>query len=118
MGPTNIIVILTPEVDSIHIHTAVIRPVVRQSHDELDPDLLSSSHDFIKRLQVDSRLSVIPPLENHSSPAGAFASILRESVGVRGHVAVVETPCAEDIEAGPFGRCKPEFDVGLVLLSG
>lgn len=110
--------ILSPEIDSIHVHTAVIRPVIRQGDDELDPDLLGSSHDFVERLQIYGRLPVIPPLENHSSPAGAFASILGESIGVRGNVAVVETPCAEDVEAGFFGRCKPELDVGLVLQSG
>jgi hypothetical protein len=95
--------ILPPEVNRINVHPTIIRPIIRQSHNKLDPRLLRGTHNFIKRLEVNHRLPILPPLEDNLRRAGALTAVLRESALNVCHVFVVEAPCAEDVEAGVFG---------------
>ena len=107
--------VLSTKIDSIHVHAAIVGPVVCKSNDEFDSGFLSSSHHLVEWLKVDCGLSIVPPLQNNLGFACAFSSILWESTGNRRYVSVVETPGAKGIQTGLFSRCKPEFHVRLVL---
>jgi hypothetical protein len=112
---THIVMIPSTQIHGVNVHSTVVGPVVRQGNNELDSDLVGSGDHLVEWLDIDSRLPIIPPLENNWCATRAFASVLWQTSRDCRHVSIVETPCAEDLETGSFGSCHSEFDVGLVL---
>lgn len=107
--------VLPAQVDSIHIHPAIISPVVRQRDNQLNPRPLGSPDNLVEWFEVNHRRAVVPPLEDDLGCSGAFAAIIREAPFNGCDVFIIEPPCAEDIEAGFLCGGEAEFDVGLVL---
>lgn len=99
-GNTYIVVILPPQVDSIHVHPPIISPVVRQRDDQFHADFRRRVDDFVETRHVDRRLAVLPALENDFRGSRPFAAVLWQTSRVVSGVFVVEAPCAEDFEAG------------------
>jgi hypothetical protein len=115
---TYIIVILPPQVNSIHIHPPIIGPIVRQRDDQFHADFRRRVNDFVETRHVDRRLAVLPALENDFRGSRAFAAVLGQASRVVSGVFVVEAPCAEDCEAGFLCCGQAEFDVGLGVGEG
>lgn len=108
--------VLPAEVDSVHVHAAIISPVVGQGHNEFHVGLGRGVHYLVEWLHVNSWLAILPKLEYDLRRAGALATVLRETLGVVSGVLVVEAPGAENLEAGVLGSGEALFDIVLVLL--
>jgi len=89
-------VVLAAKVDGVHVHAAVVGPVVSEGDDELDAGLLGGVDDLVEALDRDGGLAVVPPLEDDLG-GGALAAVLGETGGVVGGVLVVEAPGAENV---------------------
>ncbi len=107
--------VLEAEVGGVHIHPAVIRPVVRQGDNEFQAYFRGRIDDLVELGDVDGRRAVVPPLKDSLRTAGAFVAVLGEAVRVVRRILVVEAPCAEDFESCLFGGRHALLDVGLVL---
>ena len=103
------------QIHRVNIHPAIIGPVVRQRHNQLNAHLLRGIDHLVERLQVDRRRPVRPPLEHDLRVSGPFAAVVRQPAGDVRAVLVVEAPGAEGLEPGVFGGGEAEFDVVLVL---
>ena len=113
---TNIVMIPSPQVNSVNIHPPIISPVVRQRHHKLNPRLGSRIDNLVKPGHInDARPVGVPPLEDRLRATGAFVAVLRESRRGVGYVLVVEAPCAEDFQPGGAGCGHAFFYVCLVL---
>jgi hypothetical protein len=109
-------VVLAAKVDGVHIHTAVISPVVGQSHDELDANFLSGLDNLVEAADVNGGRSIgVEPLEDNLGRPGALAAILGQATRDVGAVLVIEPPSAENREAGLLGRFQALLNVLLVL---
>ena len=84
--------VLPAEVDSVHVHTAIVGPVVGQSNNELDIRLGGAFNHLVETREINCRLAILPPLEHAIVLA---TSVLREPTGVVSDILVVETPSAE-----------------------
>ena len=116
---THVVVVLPAQVDGVHIHPPIISPIVRQRNNQLNVGFARSINNLVKSLHVDSRLAVrSPALENNIRAPSAFATVLRQAGRVVSGVLVVETPGAEDLEAGLFRGRQTCFDVCLVVVEG
>lgn len=112
---TYVVMVLAAEVDGIHVHATVVRPVVRQGHNQLYAGLRGPVYHLIEGLDVDCGLAILPHLEVNLSLAGALAAVLGETLRVVGGVLVVETPGAEDAQAGILSRGEALLDVVTFL---
>lgn len=107
--------VLAPKVDGVHVHAAVIGPVVRQSHNELDVRVQGCVDHLVETRNIDGWLAIIPQLEDNLRGSGAFATVSRKSLRVVRGVLVIEAPGPEDIEPCVLGGSEPLLNIGLVL---
>ena len=112
---TYVVVVLAAEVDGVHVHAAIVSPVVSQGDDELHAGLGGGVDDLVEGLDVHSRLAVVPLLEDDLGGAGTLVAVLGKALGVVRGVLVVEAPGAEDLEAGVLGGGEALLDIGLML---
>ena len=111
--------VLSPQVDSVNIHAAIIGPVVRQRNDQFHTGFRRCVDDFVETADVDRRFPVRPPaLEDDFCATGSFAAVLGQTGWVVGGVLVVEAPGAENVEAGFLCGGETELDVCLVVVEG
>lgn len=108
--------ILASKVDSVHVHTTIVCPIVGEGNDELDSDLGGGVNNLVEALNIDSRLAIVPSLKDDLG-SRTLAAVLRKTVRVVGGVLVVEAPGSEDLQAGIFGRRQTLDDIGLSLLN-
>lgn len=73
---TNIIVVLSAEVDGVDVHASIVGPVVGQSDDQLHADFAGGVDDFVKSLHIDGGLAVGPALEDDFGSSSSFAAVL------------------------------------------
>lgn len=107
--------VLATEVDSVHIHTTIVSPVVGKRYNELDAGLGGSIYDFVKRGDIDGGCAVGKSLEDNLSRTSSLATVLRQAIGIIGLIFVVETPCSEDFETSVLGSGQALFDIFLSL---
>jgi hypothetical protein len=97
--------ILSPEIDGINIHSSIIGPIVRQRNNQLHADFRCRIDDFVKTGNIYRRLAILPALEYDFCGSSSFAAVLRQAGWVVGCILVVETPRAENFEAGFLCGC-------------
>lgn len=108
--------VLSAEVYGVHVHTAVIGPVVCQRNNELGADLLSSVDHLVKMRNVDLGCAIaVPPLKDNLGRAGTFAAIVGKAARYKGPVLIVETPGPKSGETCLFRGCQTLLNVGLRL---
>lgn len=117
---THVIVVLSTKIDSVHVHSTVISPVVGQGNDKLDVGPLRGADNLVKGLEaslavVDGWFAILPVLEVNLGRTSTLTAILGETVGIEGAVAVVEAPGTEDVEASVLGGLQAKVDVRLIL---
>ena len=107
--------VLSPEINGVDVHAAVVGPVVGQRDNELGADLLRGVDNLVEGSQIDDGGAVsLEPLKHN---LGRFAgAVLGQPVGRVGAVLVIEAPRPEDGQPGIPGGCQPLFDVCLVLV--
>jgi hypothetical protein len=92
-------VVVEAEVGGVHVHSAVVGPVVRQGDNEFDADVRGRNDDLVELGDVDGRRTVGPPLEDSFGIARAFVAVLGIPIRIVCDVLVVEAPCTEDFES-------------------
>lgn len=112
---TYIIVVLTTQVDRVHVHAAIVGPVVSERDEELDANLRGGIYHLVEGLDVDGRGPIGEPLENNIRVAGPFASVFGQPIWVIRNILVIESPGAKNFQTGLLRGSEPKFDVRLVL---
>jgi hypothetical protein len=112
---TDIVMVSATKIDSVNIHASIVGPVVCKSDNELDTSFARSIDNFVKSLDVNSRLAVGPALEDDFGASGALPAVLWETFRNVCDVLVVETPCSENVQAGLFRCSQAQLNIGLVL---
>jgi len=108
-------VILATKVNSVHIHTTIVGPIVGQRYNQLAADLRCCIDDFIEGCDIDRGFTICPSLEDDFSGPGTFGSILRQSASNICCILVVEAPSAEDRKTCFSASRETKLDICLVL---
>jgi hypothetical protein len=87
----------------------------RESNDQLDSCSGRTINHAVKQRDIDSRNTIVPPLEDGLGRATALTAVLRETIRVVGRVLVIEAPCAEDTQASIIRSSQTLLDIALVL---
>src|SRR5687768_5204702 len=111
LGCTHIVVVLTAEVDGIHIHASVIGPVVCERNDELDASFSRSINNLVEWRDIDDRCSIGPDLEGDL----IAAIVLRQARRIISSILVVEAPGTHHFESCLTGGRHAFDSVGIVL---
>jgi hypothetical protein len=110
-------VVFAAKVDRVHIHAAVVSPVVGQSNDELDANFISSLDNLVEAADVNGGRSVgVEPLEHNFGSPSALTTIVGQATRDVGAILVIETPSAENREPSLLGRFQAFLNVVLVLI--
>jgi hypothetical protein len=104
--------VLATELNSVHVHTTVISPVVSQGDKKLHVGFLSRCDYFVKWRQIDFGFAVFPPLHDIWTGSGTLSAILWEATNYGSAVSIIETPGAHNVQTGLLRGSKTLFNVG------
>lgn len=107
--------VLATEVDSVHVHSPIICPIVCQGDNELDPRSSCSIDHLVKKCHINRGCAVCPPLEDRFRRACSLTTIQGEAIWIIGYVLVIKPPSTEDPEPSVIGSRESFLDIFLGL---
>jgi hypothetical protein len=89
--------VLSTKIDGVDIHASIVGPVVGKGNNEFNASLACGIDNFVKSLDVYSRLAIGPALEDDFGASSALTTVLWETFRDVCDILVVETPCSENV---------------------